>query len=125
VKADLQLFLTGYTAISQQHQAAIKNFKEKSQDQEKLRLLTTGAMLFCEGSLIVKFWLTPEKIDLFFDVSAMRLRHSKAEPSDPVIISLLPDEIKLIDLDYSFEDKWEVGNHKTKDAVYFLAIPAL
>jgi hypothetical protein len=119
VKSDLQLFVSDYTEAYQKQQAAIKALKEKSKDQEQLRLLTTGALLFCEGSLIAKFWQNSEKVDLFFDISSMRMRHEKAQPDEPILISLLPDEIKLIDLDYTFEDIWEVTNAKSKDACVF------
>jgi hypothetical protein len=119
VKTDLETFVATYTSTSQQHQAAMKDYKELSKDQEQLRLTTTAAMLRCEGSLTEKYWETSEKVDLFFDISAMRRRQGESQPGAPLLIELLPSEIKLIDIDYTFKDIWEVTNNSDKDACVF------
>jgi hypothetical protein len=119
VKADLQTFVNLYTIKSQQHQAAMKNWKDLSKDQERLRLLTTAAMHGCEGKLTGVYWQTPEKVDLFFDIAAMRRRNSHSAKDAPLLIKLLPSEIKLIDIDYTFNDIWEVTNNGIKEACVF------
>ncbi len=119
VKIDITAFLTTYTGTSQQHQAAMKDLKDRSKDQGKLRLKTTAAMQRCEGSLTVKFWEDTEKVDMFFDISSMRKRHSKTGKNGPQIFPLLPAELKLINIDYTFKDIWEVTNNGDKDACVF------
>lgn len=119
VKTDITNFVTTYTGTSQQHQAAMKDLKDRSKNQEKLRLKTTSAMLRCEGSLTVKFWEDAEKVDLFYDISSMRQRHSKTNQNAPLSVPLLPREVKLINIDYTFKDIWEVYNNGDKDACVF------
>jgi hypothetical protein len=119
VKDDITAFVTNYTTKSQQHAAAMKTHKDLSKDQEALRLITTAAMLHCEGGLTEKYWQTPEKVDLYFDISAMRRRQSSTTKDDAYPVELLPSEIKLIGLDYTFKDIWEVANDGEKDACIF------
>jgi hypothetical protein len=119
LKTDVQNFLDIFRAASEHHSKAIIDLKELSRDQEHLRIKTTASMLHCQGSLILKYWEMPEKIDLFFDVSAMRNRQGEVAPNVPYLVSLHPSEIKLINLDYTFKDIWEVSNDGEKDACMF------
>jgi hypothetical protein len=119
VKTDLQSFVGTYTTTFQQHEAAMKDYKDLAKDQELLRLQVTAAMLRCEGSLTEKYWESPEKVDLYFDISAMRRRQSESKPEDPLLIELLPSEIKLIDVDYNFEEILQFTNTGIKDACVF------
>jgi hypothetical protein len=119
LKTDVQNFLDIFRAASEHHSKAIIDLKELSRDQEHLRIKTTASMLRCQGSLILKYWEMPEKIDLFFDVSAMRNRQGEVAPNVPYLVSLHPSEIKLINLDYTFKDIWEVSNDGEKDACMF------
>jgi hypothetical protein len=119
VKTDLETFVANYTETFQKHQAALEAYGTRAKDQEQLRLKATGAMLFCEGSLIAKYWKDPLKVDLFFDVEEMRNHKGKPKPKAPIEVLLDKSEIKLIDIDYTFKNIWEVTNDGTEDGCVF------
>ena len=118
---DAKDFLLLFEPIFQNHEKAKGKLTELSKNQEILRISTTTAMLTNEGSLITIYSATPNMVDLFFDVSAMRQRQSKKKNKSGSVIQLMPSELKLIDIRFIGNEIWKVTNKGEKDACLFFA----
>jgi len=121
VKTGMTNFLATYSAGITSQAAAVKLMGDLSKSQELLRLTTTEAMLKVESMLITKYFQTPENVDSFFDVAAMRRRNGKKITDDGYQFMLLPDEIKLLEARFTGKEKWLVEDTGTTDGCIFFS----
>jgi hypothetical protein len=121
VKTDAEAFLIQIESAYAKHAKAKKILATLSKDQEILRVKATTAMLANQGSLMKKFSSTPEKIDLYFDVQAMRRGANKNIQDEGYEVSLLPSEIKLLNLRFLGTETWEIANNGDSGACIFFS----
>ncbi|MEI6854342.1 MAG: hypothetical protein WCL06_15955 [Bacteroidota bacterium] len=119
VKTDAETFLTDLTAMNVKHNKAKKALSDCSKKQNLLRISGTNALLGIEGALIAKYCETPELVDNYFAVTAMRRHDKKKLKSDGYTVFLLPDEIKLLELHFIGKEIWEVTNNGDFEACIF------
>ncbi len=121
LKLDLQTFAARYDAGIKAQLKAQKLMSDLSKEQEVLRLSTTSAMLGVEGKLTDKYYMTPDRVDGFFDIGAMRRRNAKSITPDGFQIMLLPVEIKLLQLRYDGTEIWKAENPGMCDICLFFS----
>ena len=122
IKASAVAFVPLLRAALIKQDKAKEDLATFSSDQEILRVITCQAMLAEEGALIDHYFTDAKKVDLFFDISAMRKSQTKKEEDLGYNIELLPEEIKLLDLRFTGKEIWSVENKSTKDACLFFGI---
>ncbi len=120
IKTDAQTFLTQLMLSHQNHEGAREALTDCSKSQETLRKNTCEAMHAVEGSLTNKYYKTPEKVDMFFDVSAMRY-HPKTVEQEGISVTFAPSEIKLLDIRFIGNEIYDFTNKGTKDVCVFFA----
>ena len=121
LKLDLQTFAARYDAGIKAQLKAQKLLADLSKEQEVLRLSTTSAMLGVEGKLTDKYFMTPERVDDFFDIAAMRRRNARSITEDGFQIMLLPVEIKLLQIRYDGTEIWKAENPGMCDICLFFS----
>ena len=120
IKDDAQHFLEQLNNSHVAHDGAKEALTECSKLQETLRLAVCAAMLGVEGRLITKYYQTPQMVDMFFDVSAMR-RHPKTVQAEGILVTLAPAEIKLLDIRFIGKEIYDFANKGAKDVCVFFA----
>jgi len=121
VKTDATATLADLKASNIEHGKAVKNLADQSIILDDMCLKACQAMLANEASLTKKYFETPQRVDHYFDIKAMRRPASKTNKDNGYPVELLGGELKLLDLRFVGTETWEVSNNGDHDACIFFA----
>lgn len=121
IQADMLAYYAVIKPHFDDHTQKLEALRIASKSMEPLRIALAQAMFANEGRLMTKFKTEPKKVDLYFDVKAMRKYVKKVIPDEGLDIPLQPGELLLLNVRFEGTEKWLVENLGDHDACIFFS----